>query len=182
MHDMEQGDIFVFGASGTDDSSQKRHFQNRIEVLKDGYTDDGSGRVDTGSLRFQFLLKLFADRRRKGKNFYVIEANESGAKVINRNFVVYSASQDEVNVDVYVYGIAGWFKQAVAKDIHTVVVDDASKNRVKFAKGFNYDDGIVFKFENNTVEYSDYYLYGTLSTGSGIKEILATNNLKNFIK
>jgi hypothetical protein len=61
-------------------------------------------------------------------------------------------------------------------------VNDVEKNHVKFAQGFNDDDVIVSKFENNTVKYSEYYLYGTLGTDSGIKDIMDTYAGKNFIK
>jgi hypothetical protein len=170
------------GRAETADNSQKQKYENRIENLKDTYVGKEPGRIDTGSLRYGFLRKLFMDLGKKRRNFYVIEADMSGAKVLSRDFVVYLDSPHEVKVDVYIYGRDGWFKQAEVKDLSCVVVDDFYRNRVKFAQGFNDDDVIVSKFKNNRVKYSEYYLYGTLAAGSGIKEILDTYTSKNFIK
>jgi len=39
-------------------------------------------------------------------------------------------------------------------------------------KGFNDDDIIVTRFDNNMVQESEYFLYGTLSNTSSIKKVL----------
>lgn len=61
-------------------------------------------------------------------------------------------------------------------------MDGFDRNHVKSGHGFNNDDVIISKFEKNTVKSSDYFLSGTLTAASGIKEGLATYNAKNFIE
>ena len=164
------------------DSMLRAHYENRIENLKDIFVGKDSGKIDSGSLRYRFLRKLFTDLGKTKSDFYIIEANNSGAKVLLRDFVVYFSSPNEVNVDVYIFGRDDWFKQAKVKNLNCTIVDGFERNHVKFAHGFNEDDVIVTRFEKNTVKYSEYFLYGTLSATSGIKEVLATYKTKNFIE
>ena len=164
------------------DSSEQQDYENRIENLKYIFVAKGHGIIDSESLRYQFLRKLNEDIGDRKGSFYVIEANQNGAKVLFRDYVVYLNSSHEVSVDVYIFGRDGWFKQAEAKSLTCNIVDGFNRNHVKFGHGFNDDDVIISKFEKNTVKYSDYFLSGTLAASSGIKEVLATYNTKNFIE
>lgn len=164
------------------DSSQRKQYENRIENLKDFFVGKEPGKIDSESLRYRFLRKLFTDLGKTRRGFYIIEADNSGAKILLRNFVVFLNSSHQVSVDVYVFGRDGWFRQVEGKKIDCTIVDGFERNYVKFAHGFNEDDVIITKFENNTVMYSEYFLYGTLAAASGVKAVLATYNTKNFIK
>jgi|HubBroStandDraft_2_1064218.scaffolds.fasta_scaffold27792_3 hypothetical protein len=164
------------------DSSQRQKYENRLEVLRDTYVDTRAERIDSGSLRYQILRKIFAESGEAKMDFYVIEANNSGAKILLRDFVVYPRTHHEFSTDVYIYGRDGWFKQAEVKNLNCDIVDGFEGNYAKFGHGFNEDDVIITKFEKNIVKYSEYFLSGTLAATSGIKEVLATYNTKNFIK
>lgn len=163
------------------DSSKRHQYEDRIEDLKYIFTNKDLDAIDSGSLRYQFLRKLSKDIGDGQRIFYVIEANQNGAKVLLRDFVVYFNAPNQVSVDVYVFGRDGWFKQAEVKKMSCTILDGFEKNYAKLGHGFNEDDVIITKFEKNTVKYSEYFLSATLTATSGIKAILATDNTKNFI-
>ena len=161
------------------DSTQRAAYENRLSVIEGYLSIKNLEEVNNKSIRYEFLSKIFSDLKRKS-DFYIIEANNSGAKVLIRNFVVYLNSTRDVHVDMYLHGTKGWFKQAEVKNLDCAITDGFESNYVKH--GFNDDDIIVTKFEKNEVKYSEYFLDGTLSKSSGVKEILNTDNTKNFIK
>jgi len=78
------------------DSSKRQQYQNRIENLKYIFTGKDIDAIDSGSLRYQFLRKLNKDIGDGQGIFYVIEANQNGAKVLLRDFLVYFKAPDQV--------------------------------------------------------------------------------------
>jgi hypothetical protein len=161
------------------DSLVKTQYENRLEAEQIHDAGSDEMKINFHSLRFEFV-KFLANINFNKMDFYIIEANSSGAKVIMRNYVVYRRSTDDVHVDVYIFGIRGWFKQAEVKNLAFNLVDGFEGAHVKH--GFNEDDIIVTKFEDDTVKYSEYFLDGTLSKSSAIRVILNTDNTKNFVK
>ena len=99
---------------------------------------------------------------------YVIEANESGQKILLQNFVVYPTGSS-AKVDYYIN--EGSWRKSRSFDIQNFVLNENLKNFLT-KKGFNEDDVIISKFDNGEIKASEYFLYGTLSTSSGVKTIL----------
>jgi hypothetical protein len=161
------------------DSLLKTQYENRLEAEKKHDAGGGEININFHSFRFEFV-KYLANINFTGSDFYIIEANSSGAKVIMRNYVLYRRPAGGVDVDVYIYGIRGWFKQAEVRRLSFNLIDGFEGDHVKH--GFNEDDIIVTKFENRKVKYSEYFLDGTLSRASGIPVILNTDNIKYFVK
>jgi hypothetical protein len=161
------------------DTILKTQYENRLEVEEIHGARKDQMKIDFQSFRFEFV-KYLANTKFNKDHFYVIEANSSGAKVMMRNYVVYLRSSGDVHVDVYIYGVRGWFKQAEVKRLSFNLIDGFEGAHVRH--GFNEDDIIVTKFENGVVKYSEYFLDGTLSKSSGIPAILNTDNTKNFLK
>lgn len=161
------------------DSVQRAAYENRASVFEEYLSIKNLGDVNNKSIRYRFLDKVFLGLKDKGE-FFIIEANTSGAMVQLRNFVVYPYSTNDVHIDIYLEGLSGWFKKAEIKNLNCSINDLVEGNILKVAHGVNNDDIIVTKFERNKVKYSEYILYGTLSTSSSIKEILNTDNAKKI--
>jgi len=148
------------------DSVKRVAYKNRLLALK-AYLDIAtSTTINTKSIRYKFLTSLFP--RQMNSEFYVIEANESGQKVLLQNFVVYPTG-NIARVDFY-YFDGGWRKSRSFKIQNFALNEDLQSYLTK--KGFNEDDVIISKFENGKIKVSEYFLYGTLSASSGVKTIL----------
>lgn len=165
------------------DSVVKSRYENRLSVIVEYWSIRDQTSVNIESIRYKFLKKIFLQQKNKGgSKFYVIEANESGSKVILRNFVVYIDSLNNANIEFYINVNQEWQKQGkcIFNNFH---IEYELKNSIaKFRKGINNDDIIVTKFEDNHVQESEYFLYGTLSNISSIKKVLDCYKDENFIR
>ncbi len=118
----------------------------------------------------------------KKKDFYIIEANESGSKVLLRTFVLYKESTNMIDIEFYDFFNEEWQKKGEFKKDNFYLQPDLKNYISQFSKGFNYDDIILTEFKNGYVKESEYYLYSTLSAESKIKNILDGYRKENFIK
>ena len=166
-------------ASSKSDSIGRHYYENRLATF-DRIRDKKAGYLDTSSLRYTFLRVLFHNQGLTNKRFYILEASLSGAKTVPRNFVVYPNSSENIHVDIFVFGINGWFKQGQVEHLNCKI--DSTTINYESKKGFNDDDIIVTKFNGTAIEYSNFYLFGTISQASAIKKIVDSYKTENFFK
>jgi len=165
------------------DSVVKSRYENRRSVIEEYWSIKDQMRVNVESIRYKFLKKILLQQKNKGvSKFYVIEANESGSKVILRNFVVYIDSLNNANIEFYININQEWQKQGkcILNNFH--IEYELENSIAKLRKGVNNDDIIVTKFEDNHVQESEYFLYGTLSNASSIIRVLDCYKDENFIR
>ncbi len=166
----------------TTDSLQKTFYSNRFLSAKEYWGIKNIDDLNNSSIRYKFLETLFSNSNNETKDFYVIEANESGSKVLLRNFILYRNSNNTVDVEFYDFFNEGWQKKGRFKEDNSTLQTTLKNYLSQFGKGFNYDDIVITKFRNGHVQESEYYLYSTLSSESKIKKILEGYRKENFIK
>lgn len=166
----------------TTDSLQKTIYNNRFLSAKEYWGIKNIDDLNNSSIRYKFLKTLFANLNDETKDFYVIEANESGSKVLLRNFILYKSSTNTADVEFYDFFNDDWQKKGRFKEDNFILQTDLKNYLSLFGKGFNYDDIIITEFKNGHVQESEYYLYTTLSSESKIKKILEGYRKENFIK
>jgi hypothetical protein len=157
------------------DSSKRDFYANRIAALKAYLKIESVEANNSKSNRYTFLKLLSLKEK---PPFYVVEANESGQRILIRNFVIYR-EKDSLRVDFY-ENEKTWRKTGTVKLGNDVLQNDLKTYFTQ--KGFNYDDIIVTKFREGVVVESEYFLFGTLSKSSGVNEVLASYKKENFIK
>ena len=162
------------------DSMQKALYVNRIVSVKEYLKIKSIDDLNVESIRYKFLETLFANRQQK--DFYIIEANESGSKVLLRSYVLNMTSNNTSDVEFYSFVNGEWNKTGKFKQDNFYRIGDLKQYISKFGKGFNYDDIVITKFENGNIKESEYYLYSTLSAESKIKSILDGYRKENFTK
>jgi hypothetical protein len=165
------------------DSVQRSRYENRRSVITDYLNIENVAGVNTESIRYRFLKKIFQHlENRRVSKFYIIEANESGSKVLLRIFFVYIDSMNNANIEFYTNVNQAWQKRGSCQ-INNFYFEEGLKGYITQQwKGFNDDDIIVTKFDKNVVQESEYFLYGTFSNTSCIKKILDCYRKENFIK
>lgn len=99
-----------------------------------------------------------------------------------RSYVLCIGSTGIVDVEFYDFFNDRWQKTGKFTKDNFKLQGDLKMYISKFGKGFNNDDIVVTKFENGRVKESEYFLYGTLSSTSNIKELLNGYRKENFIK
>jgi hypothetical protein len=166
----------------TTDSLRKTFYNNRFLSTKEYWGIKNIYDLNTNSIRYKFLKALFVNLNDKIKDFYVIEANESGSKVLLRNFIVYKSSTNKAVVEFYDFFNDDWQKKGKFQEDNFTLQTDLKNYLSQFGKGFNYDDIVITEFKNGYVQESEYYLYSTLSADSQIKKILDGCRKENFIK
>jgi hypothetical protein len=164
------------------DSTQKAIYQNRQLAIKEYWKIKSINDISNQSVRYKFLKLISQKLTEKKKDFYIIEANESGSKVLLRNFVLYFNSSDTAFIDFYEYFNDEWHITGGYIKGGLSLVSDFKSYIVPFGKGFNYDDIIITEFKDKQVKKSEYYLYTTLSAESKIRVILSGYRKENFIK
>jgi hypothetical protein len=164
------------------DSLQRTFYENRLLSVKEYWRIKNINDVNNGSIRYKFLKTVFAKLDDKKKDFYIIEANESGSKFLLRTFVLYKDSSNTIDVEFYDYFNEIWQKTGKFKKENFYLQANLKNYVSQFSKGFNYDDIILTEFKNGQVNQSEYYLYSTLSTESKIKNILDGYRKENFTK
>ncbi len=164
------------------DSLQRTIYENRLLSVKEYWGVKNIDDINNGSIRYKFLKTVFAKLDDKKKDFYIIEANESGSKVLLRTFVLYKDSTNMIDVEFYDFFNEEWQKKGEFKKDNFYLQPDLKNYISQFSKGFNYDDIILTEFKNGYVKESEYYLYSTLSAESKIKNILDGYRKENFIK
>jgi hypothetical protein len=159
------------GQSATD-SSKKASYANRIEFFPFYLGIKSSDSINKISLRYLFLKEVLPDM--KDRTFYVVEANSMGAKIIIRNFVFYKNNSGITEVQLYTYYENTWHKKEKIQLQTFRFDDDLKKYNLKNWKGFNNDDVIITRLGRKETRLitSEFYLPGTLSVNSGIKQIL----------
>ncbi len=166
----------------TTDSLQKDIYKNRVLSTKMYWGINDVGDVNSGSVRYKFLKTVFAKAGNKKRDLYIIEANESGSKILLRTFILYRDSTNAIYVEFYDFFNEEWQKRGGFKEDNLSLQTDLRNYLSRFGKGFNYDDVVITEFKNGHVQQSEYYLYSTLSSESKIKKILEGYKKENFIK
>lgn len=164
------------------DNTQKSLYDNSLLAVKEQWKVKGNDSYNDSSIRYKFLETICSNSDCCKKTFYIIEANESGSKILLRHFIVYTDATNVVNVEFYDFTNSVWHKTGKFKLENFHFKDDLKNYLYQFGKGINNDDIIITKFENCHVKESEYYLYSTLSLDSGIKEILNGYRKENFLK
>lgn len=164
------------------DSMQKALYENRLLTIK-GYWDiKNIEAVNNKSIRYELLKTVFANLGNKQKGFYIVEANESGSKVLLRSYVLHRKANNESEVEFYDFINGGWKITGKFKLDILYLQTDLKGYISPFGKGFNDEDIIITEFENGRLKESEYYLYSTLSMESKIKNVLDGYRKENFIK
>jgi hypothetical protein len=161
------------------DSGQKAAYLNRLSAIEGFLGVRNLEDINVGSLRYKFLEMLFTGVNAGRRKFYIVESNRSGDMIELRNFVIYIDSAHKADIKFYVF-VNGKWNQRGGSSVNNFFIDHNLRSYIVKAHGFNNDDVIATKFENNQVDESEYYLNGTLSISSGIKVVLDTYNTKNF--
>jgi hypothetical protein len=164
------------------DSMQKSIYENRCLAVKKYWGIDDVADCNSKSIRYKFLKTILLKANdRKKKDFYVIEANESGSKVLLRSCVLFMDAYNIANVDFYDFYNGEWRRVGKFRKENFALLG-LKNNRVQFGKGFNYDDIVITEFKNGRIKESEYYLYSTLSAESKVNHILDGYRKENFIK
>ena len=164
------------------DSMQKAMYENRRLAVKEYWKIKNADDFNSKSIRYKLLKTVFEKPDDSKKDFYVIEANESGSKVLLRSFVLYIDANNTVDVEFYNFFNSEWQKKGKFKKDDFHLQSDLKSYISQFGKGFNYNDIVITEFKNSRVIESEYYLYSTLSAESQVKNILDGYRKKNFIK
>lgn len=164
------------------DSVQKAMYENRLLAVKEYWSIKSIDDVNNKSIRYKFLKTVFAESHDRKKDFYIIEANESGSKVLLRSFVLYLDSANAVDVEFYDFINGEWQKTGRFRKSNFYLQGDLVNYITQFGKGFNNDDIAITEFKNDRVKESEYYLYSTLSAESKIKNVLDGYRKENFKK
>lgn len=164
------------------DSIQKAMYGNRLLSVKEYWRIRDTADFNDKSIRYKLLKTVFAESKGRKKDFYIIEANETGSKVLLRSFVLYPHSASIVDIEFYDFVSGRWQKTGKATKDSFHLQADLKSYILKFGKGFNNDDIIITLFENGRVIESEYFLFETLSSKSNIKKILESYMKGNFIK
>lgn len=151
-------------------SSEKGILENRLLAFKAFVAIDKEDKINSNSVRYQFLNELSHQNTGNG-DFYIIEANRSGEAIEIRNYLIYLDNTKMVDVETFNYVKGKWVKGAVAKKINLQMNNNLKSYVTKFGQGFNQDDIIITHFINSKVAASEFFLYSTLSETSGIKKI-----------
>ncbi|MEI6190680.1 MAG: hypothetical protein WCP61_09700 [Chitinophagia bacterium] len=164
------------------DSLQKAMYENRLLAVKEYWNIKNIGDLNNKSIRYKLIKTLFVKSNDKKKDFYIIEANESGSKVLLRSFVLWVDSTNTVDIEFYDFFNEEWQRTGKFKKTNFHFQIDLKNYISKFGKGVNYDDIVVTEFKNNQVKESEYYLYSTLSPESKVKDVLGGYKKDNFLK
>ena len=167
--------------NSTTDSVQKAKYENRLLATKEYWNVRNVEDLNRKSIRYNLLTTILKDPAARKNGLYVIEANESGSKVLLRSFVLHMGD-NTVDVEFYDFINSEWQKTGQFKKVSFRLRSDLKSYITPFGKGFNYDDVIITEFTNNQVKESEYYLYSTLSTDSKIKDVLDGYRKENFLK
>jgi hypothetical protein len=157
------------------DPDLRELFANRIAAFKDQVnisTDDG---INKKSIRHK-LLEQIIDSLNK-KDVFIVEANESGEKVLLRTFVLYCKDNGKTDIDIYIWNSSQWSKVKSVKNADIPSNDLQYQYLVRFPDGINYDDVVISSFNKSEVLNSWYYLYGTLP-GNWFKILLTQYNIQ----
>jgi hypothetical protein len=163
------------------DTSRKASYANRIEFFPGYLGIESTDSINTNSLRYRFLKQLLPNM--KDSTFYVVEANSTGAKIIIRNFVFYKDNVGNTEVQLYNYYDKTWHKRGKIKLQAFNLDHDLKKYILKNGKGFNYEDIIITRIERDKFSSisSEYFVDGTLSIDSGIKQVLDDDIKGKFV-
>ncbi|TMI63523.1 MAG: hypothetical protein E6H07_12130 [Bacteroidetes bacterium] len=154
------------------DTTKMKSYANRLLTINGYWGIEGIEDINVNSLRYKFLQIVFSRDDAKEKDFYIIESNESGSTVRIRNFILYTDSMHNTQIEFYLYVNNEWKKQGTCRINKIDIENDLKKYIAPFGKGFNYDDIIITKFRSSIIDQSEYYLFGTLSSISKINTIL----------
>lgn len=164
------------------DSMQKALYENRLLTIK-GYWDiENIEAVNNKSIRYELLKTVFVNLGNKQNGLYIVEANESGSKVLLRSYVLHRNANNEGEVEFYDFINGGWKITGKFKLDNLYLQADLKGYISPFGKGFNDEDVVITEFENGRLKESEYYLYSTLSMESKIKNVLDGYRKENFIK
>lgn len=166
--------------NNTNDEKDREMFLNRLLAFHAFLDVESVDTINHQSIRYKFLKVLF--HKKKYKNFYIVEANLSGESVLLRNFVVYKDFNNITVIDFYIFINGEWKKIGNSKVEIFLLNTNLKKYILKFPSGYNHDDIIITQFDNEIVVTSEYYLYRTLSSLSGVQRILDTYKKENFYK
>jgi hypothetical protein len=131
---------------------------------------DNPDHINRSSIRYQFLSKLM-EKGGIEKDFYVIEANQSGEIVEIRSYVIYLDSSHVV--DVFDFSSGKWAKHTLNQEVDVTLSDNLKDYRSEFRAGFNRNDVVITFFHKSEMVSSEYYLYETLTNKNGIMKLFS---------
>ncbi|HFG0566878.1 hypothetical protein [Flavobacterium psychrophilum] len=146
----------------TKNNAQENLYKNRLNAFKIFNNTLDTKEIDINSIRYKFLEQIKKDGIYI-RDFYIIEANHSGEQIEIRNFVIYQSTENNFKIKVYEFKNNLWYNKSSYKN-ELKLNDNLKMNLVKFGNGFNQDDVIITKIKNNKINYSEFYLFTTLST------------------
>lgn len=153
-------------------SEQINKYRNRSIAVKGYWEIEAAEDILNSSIRYKLLQKIYHNRSGLG-DFYVIEANESGSKVLLRSLVVDTISSGGIDVSFYEFINEEWCETGKINEKELYFSGDLGAFFCQFGKGFNHDDIVITSFRKSNIPQSEYYLYGTLSSESKVDIILA---------
>jgi hypothetical protein len=155
-----------------EDSVEKFMWQNRLSSFKSYLGIESEANLNDKSIRYKFLQTILLNPNVTEQEFYVIEANESGSKILLRIFVLYKKTKHKLELIRYNFESQKWRRKKVFTIENQNFQLPLISHRIKFGNGFNYDDIVFTKFKKSRVVESEYFLYATLPKVSGINSII----------
>ena len=156
----------------------KSKYENRALALTEYWREDDG----TETVRKKMMKSVFKIQNEIGKkyDFYIVEANESGVKVLLRTFVFWVDSTNSANVVFFDFFEDEWHKTGGFVLKNFVIQKDIGSYVSKFGTGYNHEDIITTKLKNGKVTTSDFFLFSTMSSNSPFKSILDGYRKENF--
>lgn len=149
--------------------TQKELYGNRLDALKSYLAIDDFSHFNDKSIRFKFLKNWSKDW---GKDFYIIEANDSGEKTSILSYVVTHFNKSS-KVLKFKYFREKWMK-VDEYNISTEFNYRRENYLTSFGNGQNENDIVVTHFGSGKILNSDFFLFSTMSLITAIKQIFTT--------
>jgi hypothetical protein len=153
-------------ASSTDEKELSR---NRIDTRKAYLQITNEDQANKSSIRYKFLDKL-SQIQPNQKNFFIVEADQSGETSEKRSYVVNIHERKVVHVYDFVSG--KWVEHSVTQDFDFTISKNLNDYRVDYLSGFNSNDVIITLFENGKVVSSQHFIPTTMIKKDGIEKLL----------
>lgn len=145
----------------TKNDVQNSLYVNRLIAFKTFNNINNLEHFNVNSIRYKFLERIKKDYSGV-KDFYILESNQSGEQIVIRNFVLRKTSEKKIKVEVYEFKNNLWKNSKSSFKVN--LNDNLEVNFIKFGTGFNQEDVIITKIKKNKVNYSEFYLFTTLSS------------------
>lgn len=154
------------------DSIPKSRYENRVEAVKAYWKIKSLNDVNHESIRYKLLKTLKQESFTKKNVAYIIEANESGVKVMLSSYVVYPNENNIADIELFEFVNDTWKKIGQFKQEKFKIQADLRIYISPFRKGDNYDDIVITEFRNGKTKQSEYFLYSTLLKDTTLRKLL----------